>query len=76
VDKIELQTSKGLWTCQFGKLGFKRHAKIQATRQKTDDVKIGRHMKGWTLCQKETLPPPPVWLLPEFIFGIQATLSQ
>ena len=22
---------------------------------KTDDVKIGRHMKGWTLCQKKTL---------------------
>ena len=33
----------------------KRHAKIWPARQKTDDVKIGRHMKGWTLYQKETL---------------------
>ena len=33
----------------------KRHVKIWRARQKTDDVKIGRHMKGWTLCQKETL---------------------
>ena len=32
---------------------IKRHAKIWPTRPKTNDVKIGRHMKGWTLCQKE-----------------------
>ena len=31
----------------------KRHAKIWLARQKTDDVKIGRHMKGWTLCQNK-----------------------
>jgi hypothetical protein len=41
-----LQASKGLWTCQFENLGVKRHAKIWLARQKTDDVKIGRHMKG------------------------------
>ena len=35
----------------------KRHAKIWPARQKTNDAKIGHHMKGWTLCQKETLPP-------------------
>ena len=30
----------------------KRHAKIWPARQKTDDVKIGCQMKGWTQIQE------------------------
>ena len=37
-----------------------KHAKMWPARQKTDDVKIGRHMKGWTLCKIKTL----IWSKP------------
>ena len=39
---------------------------VWPVRQKTDDVKIGRHMKGWTLCPKETLPQSKTYILHSF----------
>ena len=39
-------------TCQ---ITASHNQPLQPSRQKTDDVKIGRHMKGWNLkigCQK------------------------
>ena len=38
---------------------------------KTDNVKIGRHMKGWTLCQKETLCVISLKCLVEDAFSFQ-----
>ena len=57
---------------QFEKLGLKRHVEISPTRQTTGDVKIGRHMKGMTLCQKLILNMS-YWIL---LFEYLSTISQ